>query len=129
MGISVKSVPSSFLPTTPQYIDRGERQLEARGFCGSVSAWRMASRFELLVAALQSGDRSGYVTGAAATPAMSALLDHMPAASYEIVVGKIASFLPRSSGVAETDADALTAMLQTLSLMGGGKGGSGGGGG
>jgi len=31
--------------------------------------------------------------------------------------------------VAETDADALTAMLQTLSLMGGGKGGSGGGGG
>lgn len=89
----------------------------------------MASRFELLVAALQSGDRSGYITGAAATPAMSALLDHMPAASYEIVVGKIASFLPASTGVAETDADALTAMLQTLSLMGGGKGGSGGGGG
>ena len=79
------------------------------------------TRFERLVAALQAGDRGAYAAAEAASdPRLQELLAVMDERVVGVVLERVASFLPPSTGIASSDLDALSSMMQTLSLMGGG---------
>lgn len=78
------------------------------------------TRFERLIAALKAGDRGAYAGAEVASdPRLEQLLAVMDERVVQVVLDRVASFLPPSSGATATDCDALASMLQTLSLMGG----------